>query len=174
MLDDLVTRLSARLPELEWQLSLQGVVINPAALPPGLFRQRLEMTSQTCVEEIKADLQAINQQDNAKSIQYLSGRIEKKINVLVRLCRQQTVKKSTEQQTHFGVQAISTRQQWLQTMHDEVDMLARQQQALEAALAGLMAGNSDPGAVLTLKAELGEAERRLTLARETLARATVF
>lgn len=174
MLDDVLSRLSARLPELEWKLSLQTPVINPSLLPRGLFRSRIELTPQGCVDEIKADLQAIGKQDNEQIRQYLTERVGQKINVLVRICQNYPDKKKLEQQVNFGVQAINTRQQWLQTMQDNIDTLSRQQQALAMSLVKLKAENSNIQAVLSLEAELGKAGQRLTLAQETMARSTVF
>ena len=173
MLHDLLIRLSARLPELEWKLSLLGQTINPALLPRGLFRSRIELTSLTCINEIKADIQAIKEQDNEASVHYLAERVEKKINVLVRLCKPNPAKKTPERQLDFGVQAIGTRQQWLQTMQDNIDALTLQHQALAAALVSLQAENNTQ-AILSLQVELGKAERRLTLAKETLAKSITF
>lgn len=173
MLNDVLTHLFARLPELEWKLSLPGMIINPALLPRGLFRSRLELTAKTCVDEIKTELHAIKHQDNEQTAQYLAERVGKKINVLVRLCQQNTEKKTPERHASFGVQAIGTRQQWLQTMQNDIDTLARQQQALETSLVALVAENNTQ-AILSLQAELGNAGRRLTLAKETLARSTTF
>ena len=173
VLNDVLTQLSARLPELEWKLSLPGMVINPSVLPRALFRSQFELTAQTCIDEIKADLQAIKQQSNETSAHYLAERVGKKINVLVRLCKQSTEKKTPERQATFGVQTIGTRQQWLQTMQDDIDTLSRQQQALEAALVTMQAENNTQ-TILSLQAELGKAGRRLTLAKETLARSTTF
>lgn len=173
MLNDVLTYLSSRLPELEWKLSLQNKVISPALLPRGLFRSRLELTSQTCIDEIKADLQAIKQQKNEQSALYLAERVGKKINVLVRLCQHKADKKMSERQVTFGVQAIGTRQQWLQTMQNDIDALTRQQESLESALVTLKAENNTQ-AILNLQVELGKAGRRLTLAKETLDRSTTF
>ena len=173
MLNDVLTHLFARLPELEWKLSQPGTIINPSLLPRGLFRSRLEFTAKTCIDEIKADLRAIQTQDNEQSAAYLAERARKKINVLVRLCQQNTGKKTPERHANFGVQAIGTRQQWLQTMQKDIDTLCMQRQALKASLAALQTENNAQ-AILSLQAELGHADRRLTLAKETLARSTTY
>ena len=166
-----VERLSARLPELEWKLSLLGKALNPKLLPRGMFRDRLEFTAQSCADEIKAELTTLKQQTNERSARYLADRISQKINVLVRLCHVHLSKKMPERQVNFGVQTLSTRQQWLQALHDDIVRLATQQQALTSALITLRTENNTQ-AILSLQAELGEADRRLTLAKETLARAT--
>lgn len=174
VLDDLLTRLSARLPELEWKLSqLNNNVINPTLLPRGLFRSRLELTSSACVDEIKADLLMMKHQESTTGAHYLAEQVSRKINVLVRMCQQSEIKKTPERQINFGVKAIGTRQQWLQTLQNDIDTLSKQQQALTASMENLKAENNIP-AILSLKAEIGRAEHRLTVAKETLARSTSF
>ena len=173
MLHDILIRLSARLPELEWKMSRLVKGINPKLLPRGLFRSQLELTSQTCINEIKTDLQAIKLQNNEQSAHYLAERVGQKINVLVRLCQHDPDKNKPDRQVNFGVQAMGTRQQWLQTMQRDIDTLAAQHQALATRLTTLQAENNTQ-AILNLQVELGNAERRLTLAKETLARSTTF
>jgi len=163
--------LSARLPELEWKLG--AIPIIPSQLPRGLFRERLELTPQSCIEEIRADLDALKQQDNEKSVHFLATRVSQKINVLVRLCQQNDRKKRpVRQQSSMGVQALSTRQQWLNTLHDEINALGTQQKALTEALVHLQ-NTENTQAVLRMQEELGEVARRLTLAQENLERVTV-
>lgn len=166
-----IERLTARLPELEWQLSLLGKAFTPKLLPRGMFSDRLEFTAQSCTDEIKAELKKLKQQTNEASVHYLSGRISQKINVLVRLCQVHMDKKTPDRQVGFGVKTLSTRQQWLQSLHEDIARLTMQQQALTSALVILRAENNTP-AILSVQAESGEADRRLTLAKEALARAT--
>lgn len=174
MLEDLLARLSARLPELEWKLSQRNNnIIHPSLLPRGLFRTRSELTSSICVDEIKADLVMMKRQKSSPGAHYLAEQVSKKINVLVRVCQQSGKKKMPEQQINFGVQAIGTRQQWLQKLQKDIDKLVIQQEALTASLVTLQAENNIP-AILSLQAEIGRAEHRLTLAKETLARSTVL
>lgn len=165
--------LSARLPELMWKLGTLHSAFNPQRLPRGLFNSQLEMTPQSCIDEINDDLQVLNNHKNERSVQYLAERVSQKINVLVRLCQIQADKKSLEYPLTFGVQTISTRQQWLGNLQDDIVKLNAQQLALTAALGKLKLGH-DSQAILSLQAEVGEVERRLTLARETLARATTY
>lgn len=173
MLDDVLLALSSRLPELEWKLGLQTTDIHPNLLPKGLFRHRFEFTSQSCIEEIKADIESIKKQNTLQSAHYLAKRVSQKINVLVKLSQHLSNKKQPDYQPSFGIQAIGTRQQWLKTMHDEVDRLREQHQALNAALIKLIQENNTK-AILALQVDIGHAERRLTLAKETLARATMI
>lgn len=172
VLHDEFQRLSARLPELEWKLNTLDTGINPALLPRGLFRNRLEMTAQSCVDEIKEDLRSLKQQKNDQTELYIAERVGKKINVLVRLCQQNIDKPALERQGTFGIHAISTRQQWLKTMQHDIDVLQAQHDGLAATLMTLKAENNIQ-AILNLQTELGEATRRLTLAKETLARSTI-
>ena len=168
-MSDLVKQLANRLPELEWKLSCLGPTLKPSLFPRGLFRSRLEFTSQSCIDEIKLDLQTMKRQDNERSVQYLAVRVEQKINVLVRICQQSLEKKTPQREVYFGVQAISTRQQWLKSLQDEVDTLSHQHQALETAISNSKANNNIQ-TTLSLEKELGEAYRRLTLAKEMFTR----
>lgn len=171
--NDDIDRLSARLPEVEWKLLRMGAVLNATLLPQGLFRHQLEYTPKSCVDEIRADLATLKSQNNEQATCFLAQQVLKKINVLVRLCQQKLKKKTSEQQVPMGIHAISTRQQWLQTLQNDIDRLTDQQQALLKTLTRLQSGN-DVQALLQIQAELGDAERCLTLAKETLVRSTMY
>ncbi|MBA3536808.1 MAG: primosomal replication protein [Tatlockia sp.] len=167
----LLERLTERLPELEWKINSLGARLSANSLPRGLFRPHLEMSAATCIDEIKADIQQLTRQKSEYSAFYLAERIEQKISVLVTLCHLQTTKPKTEEKIRFGLDKISTRQQWLQTLEKEIDLLTLQQQAMLKTLEQIKAsGNSQ--AVLQLQAQLGEVEKRLTLAKETFAGVT--
>ena len=165
-----VQALSARLPELAWKLDAMYTEINPNLLPRGLFNQQFEMTPQSCIQEIKNDLRILNAHKNERSMHYLASRVNQKINVLVRLCQMRTDKK-IKPSPGFGVQSITTRQQWLETLRQDIEKLSLQQQALSARLQQLQ-GKHTSQDLIQIKADIGEIERRVTLARETLARAT--
>ena len=121
-MSDLVQQLANRLPELEWKLSCLGSSLKPSLLPRGLFRSRLDFSSQSCIEEIKMDLQTMRRLSrsgiqnssrnlgNERSIEYLAVRVEQKINVLVRICQQSIEKKTPQREVYFGVQTINTPQ----------------------------------------------------------------
>lgn len=168
--DELLKQLEARLPELEWKLSALGSYINPKLLPKGLFRDRFELTPQTCAEEIKYDLRVLKTQTNEQSAHYMASRLNQKINVLVRLCKTQPVKSIQKSNMSLSLQAMSTRQRWLQTMQDDISRLKSQREALLLILA-TMESRCDVQAVLKLQAELGEVERRVTMAVETQSKA---
>jgi len=164
-----VQNLSARLPELEWKLKSLNITLTKNKVPANLFHYQFDMTPQTCIAEIKADLQLLSTHSNERSIHYLAQRISQKINVLVQLCQLHVHRKIPERQSNFGIRMISTRQQWLQTIEDDIIRFTEQQQALAATLHELQK-NGNQQMILNVQAELGEAERRLTLAQETLAR----
>ena len=170
-IDASVQELSARLPELAWKLSTLYKEFNPTLLPRGLFQSQFEMTPTSCIDEINADLRLLSHHKNERSSRYLADRVNQKINVLVRLCRLHKDNKSIKQAPAFGVQSLSTRQQWLGTLQEEIDGLSSHQQALMIILSRLQTGQ-DSDAILSAQSDLGDIERRLTMARETLARAT--
>jgi hypothetical protein len=128
------------------------------------------LTGSVCIEEIKADIRTLSQQKNECSANYLAHQIRKKVNVLVTLCQMESRKSRVEKKVHFGVRMLSTRQQWIATLEQDVKILEEQQQAITKTLEQ-MRDNSKATAILNIKSELGEIEKRLTLARETLIQA---
>lgn len=78
--------------------------------------------------------------------------------------------KKSEEKVSFGIKMLSTRQQWINDLEMEINKLVAQQQAMTKALEHHRHSHNS-SAILHLKAELGEVERRLTLAKETLNRA---
>ncbi|CAM2824552.1 primosomal replication protein PriC [Legionella worsleiensis] len=170
--DELLNELSSRLPELEWKISTLNSFISTSNLPRGLFKVGFELTGAECVKEIQADIQALSQQKNERSALFLAERIKQKINVLVSLCQIKSRKIKPEQQASFGVKMLSTRQQWIQSLEQDIHVLTQQQQAMARSLEHLKR-SGDTAAILALHAELGEVERRLTLARETLSQAVL-
>ncbi|KTD05881.1 coiled-coil protein [Legionella gratiana] len=168
--DELFHKLIARLPELEWKLNGLGMSFLSHSLPKGLFRITSESTAALCIAEIKADIHALSKQTNKRSAFYLAERIRQKINVLVVLCQIHHRKNKPEGKSYFGIKMLSTRQQWINDLEIEIDALSTQRQAMIKSLAHLQC-RQDSDALLNLKAELGEVERSLTLAKETLNRA---
>jgi len=166
-IDELLAELTSRLPELEWKVSSLNSFISSKSLPRGLFRSSSELTGLACVEEIKEDIQALGHQKNERSAHYLATRIKQKVNVLVALCQIEGRKNKVEEKVHFGITMLSTRQQWIESLEKEISTLEKQQQAMIKAFSQ-MKRSTDTPAVLSIQKELGEIERRLTLARETL------
>lgn len=170
LINETVRILSGRLPELAWKLGPLNTVLNYKLLPRGLFTYQFEMTPQSCINEIYADLKTIEAQKNERSAHYLAERVHQKINVLVRLCQMRAKKKSHLPAVSSGIHEISTRQQWLHTLQDQITGLNEQRQALIEALNKLQSLRQT-SSILSLQSELGELEQRLTLMRETHARA---
>jgi hypothetical protein len=168
--NELLSQLVARLPELEWKINGLGNCFSSHNLPRELFRFNTEATGSVCVAEIKADLHALSQQKSERSAFYLAERISQKINVLVVLCHMQNRKSKPEEKVNFGIKMLSTRQQWIHDLEAEINTLAGQQKAMTKTFEYLN-NNHHSNAILHLKAELGEVERRLTLAKEALTRA---
>jgi hypothetical protein len=166
-IDDILVELSSRLPELEWKISSLNHSFSSHSIPKGLFRPHPEFSAVACVNEIKEDITALSQQKNERSANFLATRIQQKINVLVTICNLGNQKNKREEKVHFGLQTISTRQQWIQGLELDIEILSKQQDAMTKALQA-MRYNKNNEALLNLKAELGEVERRLTLAKETL------
>ncbi len=164
----LLTTLTARLPELEWKVGELGSSFSSHKLPRGLFRTDTP-TGSACIAEIKKDIQSLSKHEG-NSAAYLAMRIQQKVNVLVALCQIHSRHHKPENKASFGVQMLSTRQQWLHTLETDIWTLEKQQQAMSKTLEQMMRGQNS-AAILQLKAELGEIERRLTLAKETLNRA---
>lgn len=166
-IDELLAELTARLPELEWKINGFSSLIQNKNLPRGLFRSGAEFTGMSCIEEIKADIQTLSQQKSTHSAHFLANKIRQKVNVLVTLCQIESRKNTREERAHFGMNMLSTRQQWIATLEQDIEALERQQQAMIKTFEQMQRG-SNITAVLSLQAELGEIEKRLTLARETL------
>lgn len=166
-LDKILSELSSRLPELEWKISSLNSSFSSHSLPRGLFRASMELTGSACVAEIKSDIQALSGQKNERSASYLAVRIQQKINVLVALCQIHSRKNKSEEKVYFGLKMLSTRQQWIQTLETDINTLSIQHQAMAKALEQ-MKHSANGSAILSLQSELGEVERRLTLAKEAL------
>lgn len=166
---EVLEQLASRLPELEWKISSLNTPFSAAQLPRGLFKPQLDYTGTSCVAEIKQDLRALSQQNNPRSANYLASRINQKINVLVTLC-QILSRNKPEEKVYFGLKMISTRQQWIQNLESDVALLEMQQKAIVNALEQLQ-GTTNQIAILNAQGELGEVEKRLTLAKEKLLQA---
>lgn len=168
--NELLSQLMERLPELEWKISELGSFFSSHQLPKGLFHFNADASGSACIAEIKADIHALSKQQNMHSAFYLAERIRQKINVLVVLCQMHQGKNKSKEKVYFGIKMLSTRQQWINELEMEIHTLLEQQQAMAKTLVYLR-HNRNSGAILHLQAELGEVERRLTLAKETLNRA---
>lgn len=169
-ISDSLTDLTLRLPELEWKISGLGSSFSTQSLPRGLFSTHFGLTGALCIEEIKADIQTLASQNSSRSAVFLASRIQQKINVLVALCQAHSKNNKPEERVHFGLNKLSTRQQWIRSLEEDVTTLTLQHQALLRALEQMKC-NAHVSALLGVQGELGEVEKRLTLAQEALNRA---
>lgn len=169
-LNDLLADLSSRLPELEWKIKGLGASFPVYSLPRGVFQTPFGVSGATCIAEIKSDILALSRQKNQRSATFLASRIQQKINVLVGLCQMHQRKNNPADKPHFGLSQLSTRQQWIQSLEEEIDSLASQRQALLRVMEQMKLG-VDATSVLSVQKELGQLEKQLTLAREALAKA---
>lgn len=169
-LKEFISDLIARLPELEWKLSNINPFLLNKSVPKHLFRVT-ELTAAYCISELKLDIQALEKQKHERSAEYLAEQLKRKISILVGLCRIEQKKKAPKD-PGFGITMLTTRQQWLRSLEQDVHVLAKQQEALAKTLNQMQINNTDVSTVLNLKSELGEVERRLTLAQEGLNKAT--
>lgn len=165
----LLSTLNTRLPELEWKVSELDAAFPAHSLPRGVF-STAEPSGASCIAEIKADIQLLSQYQHGARAIYLAARIQQKVNVLVSLCQIHGRQHPPEGKISFGIKMLSTRQQWIHTLEADVQTLEQQHHAMTKALEH-MQGKHKATTILQLKAELGEIERRLTLAKETLNRA---
>lgn len=166
--DGLLQELSSRLPELEWKINSLGIGLLANSLPRGLFQSRMDINAADCMAEIKADLQRLAEKRNELSAYYLAEQIRQKISVLVTLCHLQANKPKPREKLGFGLDKISTRQQWIQRLEEERKALILQREALASSLAQLKVRGSAQ-AILELQAELGDVEKKLTQIKEALA-----
>jgi hypothetical protein len=170
-MDEILAELTSRLPELEWKISRLPQPSFAANLPKGLFQLKAEVNGESCIKEIKLDIQALSRQTNERSIKYLAERIQQKINVLVTLCLVKGKGKPNDEKRSFDVNTLSTRQEWIHSIENEITRLTRQQQAMQNTIQHLTT-NQQLDQLLIVQAELGELERQLTLAKEALDKMT--
>ncbi|WED43173.1 hypothetical protein [Legionella cardiaca] len=157
--------LEARLPELEWKMGSLGRTLPIKLLPKGLFRLSAEANPAAFMDDIKADLNALAKHQSEYSGHYLAQRIHQKINVLVALCCLESPQ--PVQKNKYYLNMITTRQAFVRDLEKEITRLTAQRKAILERLE-----NTDTQLSLGLKSELGEIEKRLTLAREAITRAT--
>jgi len=170
MTNKLINDLLKRIPELEWQLEKLGNAFLPNSLPDGLFRQPFDAPISSYITELKTEINSLAKHENQLAANYLAARINQKINVLVTMCYRHNQKHPSRQATSFGVDALTTRQQWLQSLEASIQLLINQKEAIINTLE-LRQKQGDPNVLLGLQRELGEVEKRLTLAEETYSKA---
>lgn len=156
---------------MEWQLSKLGSSFSAKSLPKALFRQPVDAPASAYATEIRDDISSLSSQTNQRAVHYLALKISQKIHVLVSICSRHNRAQPDMDIVSYGVDKISTRQQWLQTLEANILMLDAQRESLVNTLAQKGCSSDDSLTQLNLQRELGELEKRLTLARETWERA---
>ena len=166
----LLDELKDRLPELEWQLQKLNCQAIRSLLPPGLFNTSLNNTFDDYIHEIKEDIKILSRSKSSQAQQYLATKIDRKVNILVKLCHQKPPSNPTApKKSVFEIDSILTRGQWIQKMSDQVQQLTTQKIALLQANANPRLSTASR---LNLQHELGLIEKRLTLAEEAYHDAT--
>jgi hypothetical protein len=173
-LSDELRQLEARVPELEWQLNKFDGYFPFASLPKGLFRQQADKPGLAYAKEIREDLALLatysQPPEHTSAARFLALKIQQKIHVLVSICKQNQ-KEDNNKGISYDISAITTRQEWLQKLETQVDDLRRQRQALLEMLSQKEAAK-DTNSELGLRKELGDLEKRVTLAEEAYVKAT--
>ncbi|MDX1837815.1 hypothetical protein DIZ81_09090 [Legionella taurinensis] len=162
----LLNELNARLPELEWKLANLHA-FNPLSLPKGLFQTANAPLASAFIAEVKHDIDRLAERDDLQTARFVAERIKQKINVLVTLCQLNEKSRAPIEKPGYTLPRIMTRQQWLQSLENDLEVLRNQHQAL----LNRNQKNLDAEAQLRLQAELGELEKRMTLLRETYQKA---
>lgn len=169
---DLVSALESRLPELEWKLNEVKHLLSKQHLPKSLFRLREDISGTRLVAELREDLCLLAQKSNSWRSLYLAEQVQRKINILVG-CYQHFIRQPiAENNTPFGLEKLSTRQQRILELEKEIAILETQQQAMERTLKQMHVGINQAAAHLQLQADIGKISKRITLAREYLAQIT--
>jgi len=167
MITDIVDKLLARLPELEWKIGSLSFVLRAAMLPRGLFKQRSDITAHSCVEEIKSDLVILKTQTNERVAQHIANQVGKKIDVLVRICQLQRSTTVKQHPVNFTINKISTREQWLTMLYTEAATLQLQRDAI-ATTCAMLQKYQQTTELLKAQTELAELESRLAVVNTAL------
>jgi primosomal protein N'' len=162
IINDIISSLESRLPELEWKSRVLGPFLKNKSFPRGMFKYRLELTPKDCIDEIKQELEALKNQPNEHIAHYMAMRIHEKINVLVKMCK---IKSKTNGTTHTNtsmLHVISNRDKWLKETEDNSSKLLIQRHALKITAQNMQC-KEDLEASSSIRKELDEIERKLSL-----------
>ena len=170
LIEDLSEVLAARLPELEWKLGGVDETLSSKLLPPGLFSSQINMSTQKCVAEVRSSLLALKDERSEQSMQYLAKRINRQLNVLVRICKLHAKELPQHVSSAFDMQAMSTRRQCLSKLENKIESLKVQREALRVRLKQERGLRCCPKFIVVLQAEIGMLERKLSLTQEHLER----
>lgn len=168
-INELTADLIARLPELEWKVTGLNTFLLKKSINNNVFRA-FDLTGSLCISEIKEDIISLSKQSNDLAAHHLAAQIKRKISILVGVCRLE--KKNKVKKEGFSISMLTTRQQWLQSLEQEVDVLLKQHKALSNTLSHMESSKVEPSILLNLRSELGQLEKKLTLAQEGLNKAS--
>lgn len=158
-------QLHSRLPELAWKLRQVPRGAFLSSVPRGLFRTVKPECPTAYLEEIRADLVSLSQQDAYTSSALIAARVHAKINLLVRLC---VLQGQQDRPANDFVKSLMTklvtRSQQVQVIEDQITSLQEQQMALRKTLSK----TEDVERQLLIQSELGYLARLLTEAKEGL------
>lgn len=161
-LEDLIQELEQRLPELAWRLQKINMAFLYKSLPQGLFTISSDASFSDYIQDITFELSRLQQASSPAIQQFLGDKIKRKVNVLVNICVQPQNKAATVE-TKLNIKRFRTRHQWLQDAEKEIVQLKQQYTAL------LNTANRDylnTAAQLNIQQELGELQKKITLAEE--------
>jgi hypothetical protein len=165
--DPLIKQIEDRLPELAWKTSLLPHRMNLSTLPKSLFSLSVENHPSDCVHEIKRDLRRLHGLANhSQEYRYLAKRVQQKIEVLVRLCQIQLQKQSKKTVSAQLMMRLCHRKQWIVEIEKDIEELKEQYTHLQSQWKAC----NDTQIKLTMQADLGMLEKKITLLQEKIQR----
>lgn len=158
------------MPELAWQVSLLPHTMTLSTLPPNLFSLPRESHPSACLDELKRDLQRLQQlRQYEAEFNFLTRRIDQKISVLVRLCQIQQQKHKHDPVNARLMMRMCKRRQWVEEIEQQVQTLKLQQQQLHKQLEKVT--NAD--ILLKIKSHAGDIQKQITTLEEKLTKITL-
>jgi hypothetical protein len=166
----LLTSLRAKLPDLELKLNTLGHALSYSQISAGVFRDLNSLSPRACIHAIEIDIQRLSQEHlNEGHAAFVAQQLTQKINVLTGLCRINQKTKPSVSSPLFSIEAIKTRQSWLNTLDADIVALRTERAQLWERL-------SKPCTTLptaheqTLRETLALVERRLENAENLMKR----
>lgn len=164
--DRLLKEMIQRLPELEWKMSQLSRSLSQAILPKHLFPSYINPQPQKLVDDIKTEIERLKNVKRSLSAHYLAEKISQKIQVLVTYCNDNHTGASVRAPSSKSLlDELCTRNQFVEKTEEKIQRLQSQDLALKTRLAECKCTQES----LKLTKELGELNKQLTLAKESLA-----
>ena len=165
LIDPLIKAIEDRLPELAWKTSLLPHRMTLSTLPKNLFNLSIDAHPSACVNEIKQDLcRLVNLSRYSQEYDYSARRVEKKIEVLVRLCQIEAKKSRKGIENTQLMMRLCRRRQWVEELEQQLTGLKQQYHHLQTQLID----SSDTQVQLTMQADLGMLQKKITTLQEKL------